>query len=168
MVHPIPGRVIGKKGKFVCWRYLATLVAGLFAMPLGMAAAPSVDVLVNSSQEHVPLDRDLLRGIFTMRVREWPDGEPIRVFVLPDDNAVADLFDRENLGTYPYVLRAAWDRMVFTGTGLAPTVVKTEEEMRERIRTTPGAIGYVRSGGRSMRRVFFVEAATDFSAEKLP
>jgi hypothetical protein len=168
MVRPIPGRVMGKKGKSTGWRYLATLAAGLLIAPVGMATAPSVEVLVNPSQEHVSLDRDLLRGIFSMRVREWPDGQPIRVFVLPDDNAVTDLFDRENLGIYPYVLRAAWDRMVFTGTGLAPTVVKTEQEMRERIRTTPGAIGYVRSGGRSMRRIFLVDATSDFSAEQLP
>ncbi len=47
---------------------------------------------------------------------------------------------------YSYVLRAAWDRMVFTGTGLAPTVVRSEEEMRRRVRETPGAIGYVSDG----------------------
>jgi hypothetical protein len=34
--------------------------------------------------------------------------------------------------------------MVFTGTGFAPTVVQTEKEMIERVRSTPGAIGYVR------------------------
>jgi hypothetical protein len=46
---------------------------------------------------------------------------------------------------YSYVLRRAWDRMVFTGTGFAPTVVQSEREMIERVRSTPGAIGYVRT-----------------------
>jgi hypothetical protein len=79
-----------------------------------------------------------------MRVREWPDGSPIRVFVLPDDNPLSDTFYRERLGMYSYVLRRAWDRMVFTGTGFAPTVVRSEQEMIERVRSTPGAIGFVR------------------------
>jgi hypothetical protein len=90
------------------------------------------------------LDRSLLRAVFTMRVRQWPDGSPIKVFVLPDSDPLSDQFYRERLGMYSYVLRRAWDRMVFTGTGLAPTVVGTEKEMIERVRSTPGAIGYVR------------------------
>lgn len=107
-------------------------------------AAPAVDVVVSPSLTKVKLDRDLLRAVFTMRVREWPDGSPVRVFVLPDDDPLSDVFYRERLGMYSYVLRRAWDRMVFTGTGFAPTVVRSEQEMLERVRSTPGAIGFMR------------------------
>jgi len=105
--------------------------------------AQSVQIIVNPGVAKVDLDRDLLRAIFTMRLRAWPGGAPVRVFVLPDNDPLSDRFYREQLGMYSYVLRAAWDRMVFTGTGLAPTVVASEEEMRRRVRETPGAIGYV-------------------------
>ncbi len=81
-----------------------------------------------------------------MRLRSWPNGPPVRVFVLPDNDPVSDRFYREQLGMYSYVLRSAWDRMVYTGTGLAPTVVHSEEEMRARVLATPGAIGYVSRG----------------------
>jgi len=104
----------------------------------------AVDVIVSPALAKVTLDRSLLRAVFTMRVREWPDGTPIRVFVLPDDNPLSDQFYRQRLGMYSYVLRRAWDRMVFTGTGFAPTVVRSEAEMVERVRSTPGAIGFVR------------------------
>jgi hypothetical protein len=102
------------------------------------------EVIVSPTLKSITLDRSLLRAVFTMRVREWPDGSPVRVFVLPDDDPLSDMFYRERLGMYSYVLRRAWDRMVFTGTGLAPTVVQSEKEMRELVRSTPGAIGYVR------------------------
>ncbi|MFC4311281.1 hypothetical protein ACFPN2_19440 [Steroidobacter flavus] len=123
------------------------LVALLLMVPT--AAIPqdatfAVQVIVSPSLAKVKLDRDLLRAVFTMRVREWPDGSPIRVFVLPDDDPLSDQFYRERLGMYSYVLRRAWDRMVFTGTGFAPTVVRSEDEMMERVRATPGAIGFVR------------------------
>jgi len=114
--------------------------------------AQSVQIIVNPDLKGVPLDRDLLRAIFTMRLRSWPDGPPVRVFVLPDSDPVSDRFYREQLGMYSYVLRAAWDRMVFTGTGLAPTVVHSEQEMRERVKETPGAIGYVSRGRDSRNR----------------
>lgn len=105
--------------------------------------AQSVEIIVNPGVSKVSLDRDLLRAIFTMRLRSWPNGAPVHVFVLPDSDPVSDRFYREQLGMYSYVLRSAWDRMVYTGTGLAPTVVRSEKEMRERVRATPGAIGYV-------------------------
>jgi ABC-type phosphate transport system substrate-binding protein len=105
--------------------------------------AQSVQIIVNPGVAKVDLDRDLLRAIFTMRLRSWPNGAPVHVFVLPDSDPISDRFYREQLGMYSYVLRSAWDRMVYTGTGLAPTIVRSEKEMRERVSATPGAIGYV-------------------------
>jgi ABC-type phosphate transport system substrate-binding protein len=122
---------------------LTTLLLLLSFVAAPEASAPSVDVIVSPSLASAKLDRGLLRAVFTMRMRQWPDGSPIRVFVLPDSDPLSDMFYRERLGMYSYVLRRAWDRMVFTGTGLAPTVVQSEREMIERVRSTPGAIGYV-------------------------
>src|SRR5579862_5272380 len=126
---------------------LAGLVAwlvllGLLCSPI-RAFARSIEIIVNPAQATNRIDRTLLRAIFTMRLRQWPDGTPVRVFVLPDRDEATALFCREQLGTYPYVMRSTWDRMVFTGTGLAPTTVGSEREMRERVQSTPGAIGYV-------------------------
>ena len=124
------------------------VVMALSCAPL-TALAGSVEVIVNPDHSSAPIDRNLLRAIFTMRLRQWPDGEAIQVFVMPDGSELSNQFCREQLGTFPYVMRATWDRIVFTGTGLAPTVVNSEREMRERVRSTPGAVGYIRTGERS-------------------
>jgi hypothetical protein len=107
------------------------------------AGAESARPLTHPDHAAVPLNRAFLRAVFTMRVREWSDGAPIHVFVLSDGSRLHAAFSREALGTYPYVLRGIWDRLVFTGTGAAPTSVADEEQMRRRVRATPGAIGYV-------------------------
>ncbi len=88
------------------------------------------------------LNRDFLRAAFLMRLRVWPDGTPITVFVLDDSDPAHEQFCREVLGTFPYVLRRTWDRMTFTGTGVAPRRVGALDEMRRRVLATPGAIGY--------------------------
>jgi hypothetical protein len=132
---------------------LASLVLSMLSATAPAEETPTVQVIVSPTLASVPLDRSLLRAVFTMRVRQWPDGSPIRVFVLPDDDPLSDLFYREQLGMYSYVLRNAWDRMVFTGTGFAPTVVRSEKEMNELVRTTPGAIGFVRKRESSRFRV---------------
>lgn len=128
---------------------LAILLLLVSPLAWSQDSMPAAEVIVSPSLQSVTLDRSLLRAVFTMRLRQWPDGSPIRVFVLPDDDPLSDQFYRQRLGMYSYVLRRAWDRMVFTGTGLAPTVVETEERMRELVRTTPGAIGFVRKRGPS-------------------
>ncbi len=128
---------------------LATLLLLASAAAHPQDRLPAAEVIVSPALKSITLDRSLLRAVFTMRVRQWPDGSPVRVFVLPDDDPLSDLFYRERLGMYSYVLRRAWDRMVFTGTGLAPTVVQSEEQMKELVRSTPGAIGYVRTRGPS-------------------
>lgn len=126
------------------WALPCLLVVLLLAT--GVARAQTVTIITNPDRASIPLDRNLLRAIFSMRLRNWPDQLPARVFVMADDSAIHAQFCREQLGTYPYVLRGSWDRLVFTGTGLAPTQVSTEEEMKRRVETTPGGIGYLRSG----------------------
>lgn len=123
-------------------RHLCGLLLLLVALQ-APALAGGVEVITNPDHAAVTLDRSLLRAVFTMRMRQWPDGRPLRVFVFADDHPLHDRFSRELLGTYPYVLRNAWDRVVYTGTGLAPVVVNSEDEMRRRVLGTPGAIGYV-------------------------
>lgn len=110
---------------------------------IGAARGAGVDIITSPEIVAAPLDRAQVRSIFSMRLRQWPDGRAVRVFVLPDQHALHVQFCREQLGTYPYVLRSTWDRLVYTGTGVAPEVVGSEKEMRQRVLHTPGAIGYV-------------------------
>lgn len=89
------------------------------------------------------LSREDLREIFFGRQTRWPDGSPLRVFVLPDQNSIHIRFAKEILGIYPYQLRSAWDRMVYSGTGVPPVVVDSLEQMRIELEKTPGSIGYI-------------------------
>lgn len=128
-------------------------------------AEGEVVVAVNPATPAGPaITRNALSAIFGMRLRAWADGTPIRVYVLPDENAVHITFSKEILGVFPHQLRTAWDRLVFSGTGQAPlevadeaemrariagiegarpVVVGSEEEMREKLARNVGAIGYL-------------------------
>lgn len=86
---------------------------------------------------------NVLRAIFSMRLKTWPNGKLIKVFVLPDDHLLHHDFAKEKLNVFPYQLRSTWDRLVFSGTGQAPTRVSSNEEMLEKITNTSGAIGYL-------------------------
>ncbi len=123
-------------------RLASVMVASVW--PAAVAAVqPTVMAYTGNQSSPVLLSRTQLRDIFLMRVTRWLNGERIRVFVLPDAHPLHVRFAKEILGVFPYQLRAAWDRMVYSGTGVPPTVVESPEELRRRIDETPGAIGYL-------------------------
>lgn len=106
--------------------------------------AHAVDVIAHPSVSISRLSLVNAKAIFSMRQTRWPDGRRAWVFVLPDAHPVHSAFSKEILNLYPYQLRQTWDRQVYSGTGQAPMEVATEQEMINRVASTPGAIGYVR------------------------
>ncbi|MDV6343575.1 hypothetical protein [Nitrosomonas sp. Is37] len=129
---------------YLCYLLSLLLLISVLAVASTSQASDSVEVIVHPSVLVRNLSRNSLRAIFGMRLRVWEDGSPIRVFVLPDDAPLHQLFAKEKLNIFPYQLRSAWDRLIFSGTGQAPFLVNSEEEMRVRIANTPGAIGYLK------------------------
>lgn len=120
----------------------------LFAVLLTLALlkpvpAFAVEVVVHAAQPDSSVSRSLVRGIFGMRVRAWPDGAPVRVFVIDDAQPLHQEFCKSVLQMYPYQLRQNWDRLLYSGTGQPPVVVGSEEELLKRVAETPGAVGYV-------------------------
>ncbi|HAO33537.1 MAG TPA: hypothetical protein DCQ84_11380 [Candidatus Competibacteraceae bacterium] len=121
------------------------LIGVLFPCAVAMPAENRPVVIVNSETvSKLLLSQNALSAIFGMRLRKWEDGSPIKVFVLPDDNLLHVEFSKYILHVFPYQLRAAWDRLVFSGTGEEPVKVMSEQQMRDLVGSTPGAIGYLR------------------------
>jgi len=136
-----------KTRQFKCFRgrYSAICICCL-ALLFSNYTAQAEEVFVTikkGTQTTTPISRYVLSAIFGMRLTTWPDGSAIRVFVLADDNRVHTLFCKQVLQIFPHQLRTAWDRLVYSGTGQAPEVLSSEQELRIRIAKTPGAIGYL-------------------------
>lgn len=116
----------------------------LFVLLLASATADAVDVIVNRGVSLNALPLASARAIFGMRQVKWPDGTPIRVYVLPDDHPTHGAVCKERLNLFPYQLRQSWDRLVYSGMAQAPSEASSEEELMNKVAATPGAIGYVR------------------------
>jgi ABC-type phosphate transport system substrate-binding protein len=114
----------------------------LYAVGIARATEP-YEIIANPSVSEKTISKSSLRAIFGMRLHNWPDGAAVRVFVMPDDSPLHATFSKEKLHVFPYQLRSAWDRLVFSGTGQAPDTVASAEEMLARVASTPGAIGYL-------------------------
>lgn len=130
-------------------RYILLSAAILVAIALRDVAIAStsdrVAIIVHRSVPAEAVDKATISAIFGMRIKTWQDKTPVKVFVLKSDSETHASFCRDFLGLYPYQLERYWDREVFSGLGMRPTVVATPEEMLQKIRSVPGAIGYVDS-----------------------
>lgn len=119
------------------------LYAGLLLMFVSLHAS-ALEIIAHRGVAGSDLSLASARAYFGMRLNKWPDGRPVKVFVLPDSHPAHAALCKERLNLYPYQLRQSWDRLVYSGMAQAPVEVATEEEMISRVATTPGALGYVR------------------------
>jgi len=99
-------------------------------------------VITNDSVEQNSLTTSQLRRIFTMRQTYWADNQSITIFVLPNQHALHKSFSKERLEIYPYQLERIWNKLTYSGLGVAPTVVKNPEALIQAVLSTPGSIGY--------------------------
>jgi len=111
-------------------------------MLVGSAFAADAKVIAHPSVPDELSGKSLLR-IYAMQKRVWSNGDPIKVFRMPESSNVHESFVSEYLHMQPYQLHRLWHRLVFSGTGAIPQEVPTAEEMTEIVMSTKGAIGYI-------------------------
>jgi len=84
-----------------------------------------------------------LRRIYLMRQLRWANDTPIVVYVLPSQHPVHKAFSKNALNIFPYKLDRIWNKLTFSGLGIAPIVVKSQADLIKAVSSTPGAIGYI-------------------------
>jgi ABC-type phosphate transport system substrate-binding protein len=119
----------------------------LFLLTIVMTSAyaddQSVTVLIHHEVTTNELTSAQLRRIFSMRQTVWPNGMSIAVFVLPTENPAHQVFCKEILKMFPYQVERIWNKLVYSGMGVKPIEVESEQQMLQKIKDTPGAIGYL-------------------------
>ena len=106
-----------------------------------------INVIVNSSVTVHTISRSELWRVYAMRTTVWPDKQPIVVYVLSTKSPTNQQFCKEVMKIFPYQLERIWNKLTFSGMGVAPIVVSSEQKMLEAVAKTPGAIGYVQGSG---------------------
>lgn len=124
---------------------LSLLLVLNYAIPNVYGRESRVQVIANPSVDVTTLDKDQVRRIFSMYQTNWPNSQPIAVFVLANQNSTHQLFSREILGVFPYQLERLWHKLVYSGLGDGPFRVNSEQEMLEKIKQQPGSIGYLQT-----------------------
>jgi ABC-type phosphate transport system substrate-binding protein len=115
----------------------------VLVMLFGSPTISAVEVITNNSAGIASITTTQLRRIYSMRQVKWANGVPITIFVLSSTTKIHQQFCKETLRLFPYQLDRIWNKLTFSGMGIAPTIVSSEQELIQAVKLTTGAIGYI-------------------------
>jgi ABC-type phosphate transport system substrate-binding protein len=108
----------------------------------GALAADDVVVIVNKDTPHL-VDRDYVAGIYTGRIKGWPDGSPAFPLDQGESSPARAEFYAKVVGRSQANMQALWAQNIFAGKGLPPKVASPGAEMKRLVSTNRNAIGYI-------------------------
>ncbi|MEQ1545495.1 hypothetical protein [Methyloglobulus sp.] len=121
------------------------ILAVIFIFTAFPPVVTAIEIVVNKTASTSGYSKVDIRAIFTMQKRLWPNNKQIKVYTLPDGSSLHKEFVKKALNMLPHQIRRVWDRMTYSGTGAAPIELESEQDMIEKIATTPDSIGYLNS-----------------------
>ena len=109
----------------------------------GGGAFAEVVPVVSAKSPANALSKNQLVDIFLGKASRFPDGTPAVPIDLAEGSSTRDEFYARYAGKSPAQLTAHWSKIIFTGRGQPPREVATGAELKKRLATIPGAIGYL-------------------------
>lgn len=117
------------------------LLAGLMLMPV-MTHSEDMVVVANPQSGIDSLSREEVINIFLGRLHHLPSGVSLQPVDLPAAHPDKARFYHLLVGKDLAEINAYWSRLIFSGRTSPPRAAKSQEDLLNIIRRTPGAIGY--------------------------
>lgn len=124
------------------------LLAGLLgAGGVGAAhaedGAPTFRIVAHPGNAAAQVDREFVADAFLKKATRWPDGEAIRAvdqrFELPMRRDFSERILRRSV----FAIRSYWQQRIFTGRGVPPPELESDQAVIRYVLSHRGAIGYV-------------------------
>jgi TonB family protein len=119
------------------------VAAGLAILPSANALAGNVKIIANPSVRAETISVRALQSVFLRERNSLRDGTHVEPVL--SKGPVHAAFLKEYLGQNDDTLQDRYRTLVFTGKGLMPKVLRSDEEVAAYVAKTRGAIGYVSS-----------------------
>lgn len=108
--------------------------------------APAYRVIVHAESGMNGASRELVTNAFLKRVTRWPGGEHALPVDLPPTSAVRERFSEAVLGRSVAAVRKYWQQQIFSGRGLPPPELDSEQAVVRFVAKHRGGLGYVGPG----------------------
>lgn len=106
-------------------------------------ASAQISVIVSASQSKT-LSESQIAEIFAGAVTTWPDGTKVQI-VENGDAVLTQKFFAKVVKKPTALVRSQWTKLALSGQGAAPKKGSDAAAVKELVKRTPGAIGYINS-----------------------
>jgi ABC-type phosphate transport system substrate-binding protein len=123
------------------WRILVILIS--LALVPRANAEPAYVVIVNAKNTSKALDRTTITDMFLKKRTQWSDDLVIQPVDQTRGSQARKQFSEQVLGRSVASVRTYWNRLVFSGRGVPPPELATDDDVVKYVAKHHGAIGYV-------------------------
>ncbi|MCG8610831.1 MAG: phosphate ABC transporter substrate-binding protein [Pseudomonadales bacterium] len=116
--------------------------AAILLLCFSGASLADVAVVINPGKDVTLNERDISR-IFLAKMKTFPDGTEIVPVDLPLTSATRQLINSNLINKTESQIRAYWSKLVFTGKGLPPKELESQEAVKQMIASNANVIGYI-------------------------
>lgn len=115
------------------------------ALLAGLAAPVYAEVVpvVSSKSPIETLSVDQLNNIFLGKENRFPNGEVAVPVDHPEGSSVRDEFYSRFFGRTSKQIKSYWSKLIFTGKGQPPHVLRPQERLKKLVAENPSYIGYM-------------------------
>jgi hypothetical protein len=136
---PVAARTCGRRRALL--DLLAVATSLVWTAPAAGDAPPRFIVIAHPG---VPVvDQKFVADAFLKKITRWPSGDPIRAVDLRFDAPARASFSDLVLRRSVFAVRNYWQQRIFTGRGVPPPELESDDAVLRHVRTHPGAVGYV-------------------------
>ena len=102
-------------------------------------------VVANEANVSTTISKQELSDIFMKKTGAWSNGQPVLPVDLAANSSTRHGFSKVIFGRDANAIKTYWQRQIFSGKGVPPPEMGSDEAVLAFVRDRPGAIGYVSS-----------------------
>jgi hypothetical protein len=124
---------------------LGSVAALVVCDSLALAEEPAAEfrVIAHPDNPNRVVARRFLEDAFLKDVSRWSDGEAIHPLDLRADSPTRARFSDRVVKRSVAAVKSYWQQRIFSGRGLPPPELDTDEDVVRRVQRDRGAVGYV-------------------------
>lgn len=116
-------------------------------------------VIVHPGNSLEAITKDKLKRIYLGKSKEFPNGLIIAALDQAKESEEKEEFYKKVVGKSLSQVSAYWSRLIFTGKGVPPRVLRNDEEIKSWVASHPESIAYINAGSvdKSIKIIFNVK-----------
>lgn len=114
----------------------------IVTLVFGINVSAQVSVIVNKSVSETSLTSGKISNIYSLESTKWSDGSKIIVF---DNSSDTKTLFYSKIGKDQLSLKKDWMKKQLTGEAKAPAALGSDDDVVQKVASTKGAIGFVKS-----------------------